>query len=278
MATDYVTIEGLHQSYGDVLVFQNFSLRVGKGEFVTLIGPNACGKTTLLRLLSGELRDEPALGVRVKGGIKVNGLPVGEVRRSMIYQRYTDMLLPWRTAYRNIAFPLELRRLKGDAIPNRIKGFFSDMGISLRGAEGDIGNWTIAIGKREVPLGRYPHELSGGQQQMIALLTALIHEPKLLLLDEPFSSLDQQNSLWIQETISALSSRSHLTAIMATHNLDEALFMSDRIVFLTEKPAHIRKDVRVELAKPRTVEVVGDPEYAQLKRQIISLFKEVMET
>ena len=209
-------LEGVARSFGKVEVFRDLDLEVGAGEFVAIVGPSGCGKTTLLNLLSGY--DRPTSGTVTRSGAT-----------RMVYQQ--DGLLPWRTAAGNIA--LGLRHVKKRAERARqIQAMLHLIGLENFGHH-------------------YPHELSGGMRQRVEIARALAAEADILLLDEPFSSLDYLTRLRLRGELARLLREKPRTVVFVTHDIEEAAHLADRIVVLSERPARIRCQMRIDLPRPR---------------------------
>ncbi|WP_218096188.1 ABC transporter ATP-binding protein [Paenibacillus solanacearum] len=216
-------LEGVSQVYvsakGAFLALQDVGLTVNQGEFVSLIGPSGCGKTTLLSLISGLMA--PSAGkVTVLGEAVVRPTPkVG-------YMLQQDYLFPWRTIYENAALGLELMGRLNDTSKLYVKELLGEMGLA-RQAD------------------RYPHHLSGGMRQRVALVRTLATEPDLLLLDEPFSALDYQTKLQLEDLVVETLKSRNKTAVLVTHDISEAIAMSDRVVMMQPNPGRIMTEVEV---------------------------------
>jgi NitT/TauT family transport system ATP-binding protein len=217
-------------------VLDDVSFQVEPGAFVALIGPSGCGKSTLLRLLAG--LDEP-----VAGDLLVDGLPIDGPDPSRILVFQDPTLFPWRTVWDNVALGLEAQGILKQA-RRRV-----DEALRLVGLDG--------FAKA------YPHQLSGGMAQRTSLARALVNDPRLLLLDEPLGKLDSLTRLTMQEELVALWQRARMTALLVTHDVEEALFLSQRVLVFGPRPARIVADVAVDLPYPRHR---GDPRLAELRR------------
>jgi NitT/TauT family transport system ATP-binding protein len=209
-------IKDVSVSFGSVEVFRNFSLEISLGEFVAVVGPSGCGKTTLLNLLSGFLK--PSLGSVVCSG-----------RVRMVYQH--DGLLPWQTAAENIA--LGLRDLSSEAERQRQL------------------NEMLRLINLEEFAEHYPHQLSGGMRQRVELARALAGNTDILLLDEPFSSLDYLTALRLRQELARMLEELPRTVVLVTHDIEEAAQLADRILVLSERPARICRELRMSLHRPR---------------------------
>ena len=219
---------GLTKSFGDLQVLRGVSLRIEAGETVALLGPSGCGKTTLLRILLG--LESPEEG-RVDAPLGRAGyLPQGA------------LLFPWKTALGNIELPLRIR------------------GESKGARRCEIERWLPAFGLDGFA-NAYPHELSGGMQQRVGICRALIHDPTLLAMDEPFAALDamtrEEMSIWLLR----LWRERQKTVLFVTHNIREAVLLADRVVVMTHRPGRIVKEIKVNLPRPREMDMEFSPEF-----------------
>lgn len=204
---------------------RNVSFDVKDGEFICLLGPSGCGKTTLLRIIAG-------LEILTSGEITLNGTPITgpDPKRGMVFQQYS--LFPWRTVIDNISFGLEMQGVKKTEARNQVEKYINLVGL-------------------EQFKNSYPYELSGGMQQRAAIARALANEPEVLLMDEPFGALDAQTRNILQDELLKIWEQRHVTVLFVTHSVDEAVFLSDRIVVMTSRPGRLREIVNVELPRPR---------------------------
>jgi NitT/TauT family transport system ATP-binding protein len=201
------------------------SLRVGSGEFVSLVGPSGCGKSSLLWIIAGLVR--PSVG-----RVEVLGRPVSGVSREVGIIIQQDALLPWRDARENVALPLRFR------------------GVSKRVARARADDWLSRVGLRGFE-SSYPHQLSGGMRKRVAIAATLAFEPKVLLLDEPFSALDVQTRNLMENDLLDLWTGSGQSVLFITHDLDEAVGLADRVVVMTASPGTVLEEHPVDLARPR---------------------------
>ena len=228
--------------YGQLDVLADLSLTVGSSEIVSIVGPSGCGKTTLLRCVGGLNR--------LNGGeIRIDGQVVEKPRPSvsMVFQHFG--LFPWKTLWNNIAYGLKLRGDPKEAIEHRVAEAIELVG--LKGFEKS-----------------YPHQLSGGMQQRAGLARALVMEPRLLLMDEPFSAIDAQTREQLQFELLRIWDRRPTAMMFVTHAIDEAVLVGDRVVVLAGRPAHVRAIRDVNLARPRDRSVVSSPTFINLREQV----------
>jgi NitT/TauT family transport system ATP-binding protein len=226
------------------------NLEVGRGEFVALVGPTGCGKSTLLNVAAGLIAPSA-------GSVSVFGKPLSELNRHAGYLFQTDSLMPWRTARENIALGLELR------------------GLRKAEAGGRADEWIVRVGLNGHEH-KYQHELSGGMRKRVALAQTLILEPKILLMDEPFSALDVQTRSLMENELLALWSQDRKSVIFVTHDIEEAIALSDRVVVLSAGPAsRPLRDFRIDLPRPRDVsEVRLSPHFLELHSAIWHVLKQ----
>lgn len=229
------------------------SLRIGEGEFVALVGPSGCGKSTILKLVSGLVG--PSSGVVIVGGREV---AAKALRVGMAFQNPT--MLPWMTIEQNVMLPLKI-----------VEPFRSDFARLRRGAFRDKAHALLAQVGLEGFAGHYPWQLSGGMLQRANLCRALIHEPRLLLLDEPFGALDQftREELWGILQDLWLSHRP--TVLLVTHDLREAGFLASRICVMSARPGRVIDDSAVDFARPRTIAMTFDPHFVALNQRLREL-------
>ena len=227
------------------LVLAGISLVIRRGEFVSFVGPSGCGKSTLLRLLAGLLR--PSTGMLTRPG---DGSGTGTTRVGFVFQHPT--LLPWRTAVQNIRLPLELGRVKlARQLPDdQIRRLLEQGGLSCTDAD------------------KRPSQLSGGMQMRLSLARALATDPGVLLLDEPLAAVDDLLRLRLQEDIRQLHADRGLTSVLVTHNLLEAVFLSDRVFVLTGTPASVVAEVAVDWAGDRNAEFRNSSVFAECSRDL----------
>jgi NitT/TauT family transport system ATP-binding protein len=234
-----LSVEHVTKCFGNgeaaVTAVDDFSFDVAEGEFVTLIGPSGCGKTTLFHIIGG-LTGEYQGRVRVAGETITGPHPA----IGMVFQE--ESTFPWRSVIDNVAFPLELRGIARAERLERARHYVTMVG--LRGFER-----------------RHPAELSGGMRQRVAIARTLAAQPKILLMDEPFASLDEQTRLLLGAKVTEIQQDLRQTTLLITHSLTEAVQLSDRIVVMTFRPGRVRRVVEVKLPRPRTEAVVTSPEF-----------------
>jgi ABC-type nitrate/sulfonate/bicarbonate transport system ATPase subunit len=233
---------------GPTLALQPTDLAAQPGEFVAILGPSGCGKSTLLRIVAG--LDRPSGGVVTLDGAPVTG-PGPD--RGMVFQSYT--LFPWLTVAQNIRFGLEERGL-----PPAEQAAIADRFIARTGLRGFENHW--------------PRQLSGGMQQRCALARALANDPEILLLDEPFGALDHQTRELMQELLLEIWEADRKTVLFVTHDIDEAIFLANRVVVMSARPGRIKADVPIPLPYPRDWTMKTAPAFATLKARLMGEIRE----
>jgi NitT/TauT family transport system ATP-binding protein len=254
----YLYVRGVSKHYdtapdprmgsGGMRVLDNISFTAKQGEFVTIVGPNGCGKSTFFRMLSG-LEDTDY------GRILIGGKTIEEAKIGYVFQNYRESLYPWRTCLGNLMVPLEL-----DGVPRR-----------ERKQKVDEFLWRLDMSVRE---DAYPYELSGGQQQMLGILRALVYEPDILLLDEPFSSLDFQTTLYMHDKIMEVWEKTGITVVFISHNIHEAVYLADKVVVFSKRPARVVEVIETNLPRPRDYKVTESDQFFEVRNRVMELFRE----
>jgi ABC-type nitrate/sulfonate/bicarbonate transport system ATPase subunit len=244
MTETKLTIDSVEVRFGETQALAETSLEVKNGEFITLVGPSGCGKTTLMNVIAG--LQQPTSGRVVMDGANIAGRP-GHVG----YMFQKDLLIPWRTVTGNIVLGAALtgRATKADRADARE--------LAARYGLGDF-------------VDHYPHALSGGMRQRVALMRTLAFHKDVLLLDEPFGALDAQTRLEMQQWLLQVWADSGRTVLFITHDVDEAVFLADRVVVMSARPGRIQAVHEVGLPRPRTVDTLMTPAFMELKSQVLS--------
>lgn len=244
-------VENLSKSYGEIEILKGIDLEVAPGEIIAIVGPSGVGKTTLLRSLSG-LTDLTAGSVTV-GEDVVKG-PVREI--GLVFQDYRGSLMPWMRTLENVAFPLEGKGVAKAQREEIARNCLADVGL-------------------EHAAHQYPWELSGGMQQRVSIARTLAYDAHILLMDEPFGSLDAQTKLVLEDLVIDLQRRLGISVILVTHDIDEAVYMSDRVVVLNGKPAGVVDVVDIELGRIREqIATKSDPKFVEARNRVM---REIME-
>ncbi len=226
-----------------LVALYDVSLSIRRNEFVSLLGPSGCGKTTLIRIIAGLLAPD-------RGEVLVNGQRVTAPGRDrcMVFQQFG--LLPWRTVLSNVEFGLEIEGLARAERRAAAEKYLEIVG--LKGFE----NY-------------YPHQISGGMQQRVGIARALSKRPEILLMDEPFGAVDAQTREQLQEELLKIWAQTESTVVFVTHSIDEAIYLSDRVVVMQARPGRIKEEVRIDLPRPRWEgDVKADPRFAQLRARL----------
>ena len=238
--------EGLCHEYrsgsGRLLALDGVSLAVGRGEFIAIAGPSGCGKSTLLRILGGLLNP-------TEGRVLLDGEPLPAPRRQVGYVFQKVNLMPWRTVLRNVTLPLEVAEVPRRRAERQAREMLALVGLT--GFEGV-----------------YPRQLSGGMAQRVAIARALVGEPQVLLLDEPFGSLDALSREQMNLELLRIWQARQVTAVMVTHDLQEAIFCGDRVLVMSPRPGRISAGVVVDLPRPRRLEVMYTEFFGALSRRV----------
>ena len=238
-------VEHLKKSYGEVEAVGDLSFDVAAGEFVCVVGPSGCGKTTLLKCVAGLMA--PTAGKVALEGAPVDGPPD---TMALVFQEYSRSLFPWMTVRQNVAFPLRRKRIEKAEAQRLVDQALRSVGLA--GA-----------------LDRYPWQLSGGMQQRVAIARALAYQPRILLMDEPFASVDAQTRADLEDLVLEVRSQYEVTVVFVTHDIDEAVYLSDRIIVLTPSPTEVREVLDVGLPRPRDQVATKElPEFARLRAHV----------
>ena len=246
-----IQIEQVVLRYGQgkkaVLALDGISLRVERNEFCAIVGPSGCGKSSLLYLVAG-------LEERTDGTISVGGKVVTEPgpERGMVFQGYT--LFPWLNVADNIAYGPRRQGMAPRMIDDLVKHFLAEVGLSKFAKH-------------------YPAQLSGGMKQRVALARALANDPEVLLMDEPFGALDSQTRYSMQKLLLRVWEHSKKTVLFVTHDIDEAILLADRVIVMSGRPGQIKKEIRVDFPRPRDVDIMMEPAFIAMKREILALLK-----
>jgi NitT/TauT family transport system ATP-binding protein len=227
-----------------IVALQDLSLHVEAGEFLSILGPSGCGKSTLIGTIAGFQRP-------FKGALLVDGANVGSPGpdRGVVFQQAT--LFPWKSVRQNVDFGLRLRHLSRHERVSILDSIFRKVGLSEF-------------------VNHYPTQLSGGMQQRVGLARVLVNQPRVMLMDEPFGSLDAQTRLQMQELLLQVWSEFRMTVVFVTHDIDEALFLGSRVAVLTRRPGRLKRVIPVELPRPRKIDVLVSPEFMRLKRECMN--------
>jgi NitT/TauT family transport system ATP-binding protein len=231
-------------------VLDDFTLQIGSGEFVSLLGPSGCGKSTFLNILAG-------LDTYNGGAVFVDGKRVDGVNKKIgvVFQAYG--LFPWLTAQRNVEAALKIRGVGKAERKQRAARVLKTVGL-------------------EAAAGRYPHQLSGGMRQRVAIARVLAYEPEILVFDEPFAALDAQTREFLQGELLRIweAGETKKTVLFVTHSIDEAIFLSDRIAVMTQAPGKVKASFDIDLPRPRNSQVRNSEEFAHIRARVARVLEE----
>ncbi|MGC9671082.1 ABC transporter ATP-binding protein [Planosporangium sp. 12N6] len=255
--TAKISFQGVGKTFSSrgrqLSALEDITFDVRRGEFLALVGPSGCGKSTLLDLLAG-------LSAPTTGAIEVDGAPVTGpgLDRGVVFQQYA--LLPWRTAQANVEFGLEAKGVARRERADRARHFLDLVGLS---GFGD----------------RYPHELSGGMKQRVAIARSLAFDPDVLLMDEPFAALDAQTRDSLQDELLRIWERTNKTIVFITHGIDEAVYLGQRVAVMTSRPGRIKKIIDIPLgSRTETEDLRSDPTFARYRHEIWALLRDEVVT
>jgi ABC-type nitrate/sulfonate/bicarbonate transport system ATPase subunit len=239
-----IQVENLTKIFGDLLVLKDLNFDIYDGEFLCVVGPTGCGKTTFCNVVSRLLPS-------TKGSISMDGEEINPSRHNVSFVFQEPSCIPWRTVWQDIGIGLEIKKVHPLETQRRLKDI-----IQLVGLEGfeDF----------------YPHQISAGMKQRVAIARAFVTEPDLLLMDEPFGQLDSNTRFQIETRLIELWEKTKRTVIFVTHNLEEAVYLAERILVLTNKPTTIKEVVKVDLPRPRNF---ADPKFVSIRRRVTDLVK-----
>ena len=245
-----LVLSGVGLRFGAQAVLEGIDLSIGRGEFVCVLGPSGCGKTTLLRVLAG-LYQPTAGNVACRGEMMTR--PRQDI--AIIFQDYGRALLPWRTAHGNVALALEAMGVRRELRDSRISALLAKVGLAGQDK-------------------KYPSEMSGGMQQRLQIARCLAQDPKVLLMDEPFGALDAMTRQGLQDEILSIVAATGATAFFVTHDIEEAVYLGDRVIGLLPHPGRIGIDLRIDLPKPRDQLTTREhPEFLRLRRELFDFIK-----
>jgi NitT/TauT family transport system ATP-binding protein len=242
----HITIRGLHKSFAGAPLYENFNFDLPHKKIISIFGPNGCGKSTLMNMIAG-------LTPLDKGEILFDGKLLKDIKIGYVFQNYREALFPWLRAIDNIAYPLRRSGMKEAEVLARTLELVKDFDIKF-------------------DLNRYPYELSGGQQQTVCIMRALAPRPEVIFLDEPFSALDYEMTLFIRDKLQEIHMKTGVTLVIVSHDLEDAVFLSDRILLLTKRPTTVAEYIHFDLARPRTAEDAANPEFVSTKAHALSVF------
>ncbi len=248
----YILFKNLSKSFlhnsEKLQVLKNLNLEVRRGEFLVIFGPNGCGKTTLLNIIAGlEKQDE--------GKLTIEGKSLENKKVGFVFQNYNESLLPWRSVKDNVALSLEANNTENkNEIERKATHFLKEVDLE-KFAE------------------KYPYQLSGGMKQLVSIARAFAYEPDFFLMDEPFSALDYDNRIKMEDKLLKLWSEHKKTVIFVSHDIEEAVYLADRIVVLAKRPTKVKEIINVRLKRPRNMEIRFSKEFFKTKNEVLKVFR-----
>ena len=245
--TAHITVRALQKQFQGSIIYDGFDLDIPRGRFVSVFGPNGCGKSTLINIIAGLIPPE-------NGEILFGGKTLAATKIGYVFQNYREALFPWLTSFANVEYPLKLMGIAASERRTRVEALIARLGVQL-------------------DLARYPYELSGGQQQLVSIMRALIVDPEVLFLDEPFSALDYEMTLFMREQLQHLFMDTGTTMVLVSHDLEEAVYLADHVLLLTRRPARIAAYVDIPIERPRHAETMSDSRFVELKRHCLDVFQ-----
>ncbi|HPU50591.1 MAG TPA: ABC transporter ATP-binding protein [Burkholderiaceae bacterium] len=242
-----ITIRGLMKTFAGSPLYNGLDLDIPKGRFISVFGPNGCGKSTLINLISGLI---PTDG----GEILFDGRGVADVTIGYVFQNYRDALFPWMSARDNIDYPLKVRGWDAARRQRRVDELIAQFEVGF-------------------DLKRRPFELSGGQQQLVSILRALAPEPEVMFLDEPFSALDYEMTLFIREKLQTVFEQTGVTMLLVSHDLEEAVYLADHVLLLTKRPTQVADIIDFAAPRPRNDATLSAPDFVATKARSLAIFQ-----
>lgn len=243
----HVTIRGLSKRFDKAVIYDNFDLDIPRGELISVFGPNGCGKSTLINMIAGLIPPDA-------GEILFDGMRLNEIKFGYVFQNYREALFPWMRAFDNIAYPLKMMGASPAERRARTEKLVAHLGV-------------------KIDLNLYPYLMSGGQQQLVSIMRALVVEPEILFLDEPFSALDYEMTLFMRDQLQRIFMESGTTMVLVSHDLEEAVYLADRVLLLSRHPARVADFTPVAAARPRTDATLSDADFVHTKAHCLEVFQ-----
>jgi NitT/TauT family transport system ATP-binding protein len=243
----HITIRGLAKRYQGAVIYDGFDFDIPRGEFLSIFGPNGCGKSTLINIVAGLIPADA-------GTILFGGKTLKETKIGYVFQNYREALFPWLRSIDNVEYPLRLARLPKAERDAKVERLVAHLGV-------------------KIDLNRYPYELSGGQQQLVSIMRALVVEPEVLFLDEPFSALDYEMTLFMRSQLQRIFMETRTTTVLVSHDLEEAVYLADRVLLLSRRPARVADYPAIRMPRPRNDETLSDPAFVAVKGHCLEVFQ-----
>ena len=252
MNTTHITIRGLTKSFAGQPLYSGFDLNFPRSKITSVFGPNGCGKSTLINMIAGLMPIDA-------GEILFDGKRLHETVIGYVFQNYRDALFPWKKSIDNIKYPLQIAGKSPAECEARTQELIQSFDVRF-------------------DLNRYPYELSGGQQQLISIMRALATQPEVLFLDEPFSALDYEMTLFMRDKLQAIFQATKTTMIVVSHDLDEAVYLADEVLMLTRRPTKIAEVVDFNAARPRSPGTLTTQDFIHAKSRCLDVFQREVRT
>jgi NitT/TauT family transport system ATP-binding protein len=243
----HVTVRGLSKRFNDAVIYDKFDLDIPRGKLVSIFGPNGCGKSTLINMIAGLIPTDA-------GEILFDGQTINEITFGYVFQNYREALFPWSRAIENIEYPLKLKNLPKRERDQRVERLVDRLGV-------------------KIDLNLYPYQMSGGQQQLVSIMRAVVVDPEILFLDEPFSALDYEMTLFMREQLQRLFVETRTTTLLVSHDLEEAVYLADNILLLSRGPARVADFVSYDAPRLRSDATLSDAEFVRTKAHCLEVFQ-----
>lgn len=247
----YISIKNLSKHFvhdsEKLQILDKVNLEVKKGEFLVFFGPNGCGKTTLLNIISGLDRQNA-------GFVSIDGKSMENKKVGFVFQNYNESLLPWRSARKNVQLPMEGGEESDEEIEKKAMHYLREVGL-------------------EKFADKFPYQLSGGMKQLVSIARAFAYNPDFFLMDEPFSALDYDNTIKMEDRLLKLWREHKKTIIFVSHDIDEAVYLADRIVVMSKRPTRVKKIFDVNLKRPRTMETRLSKKFFKVRNEVLKTFQ-----
>jgi NitT/TauT family transport system ATP-binding protein len=246
-ADTHITIRGLTKRFAGAAVYENFDLDIPHGKITSVFGPNGCGKSTLINMISGILPYD-------RGQILFEGKEARETRIGYVFQNYREAVFPWMRAIDNIRYPLQYLKISKGEQAERLDRLMQAFDVKL-------------------DLHRYPYQMSGGQQQLVSIMRALVVDPEVLFLDEPFSALDYEMVMFLRDRLQKVLVEREVTTMLVSHDLDEAVLLADHVLLLTKRPTQVADNLLFNTPRPRTADTTLTPRFIEVKSEALAIFQ-----
>jgi NitT/TauT family transport system ATP-binding protein len=242
-----MTVRGLRKTFDGAVVYDDFGIELPLGHFISIFGPNGCGKSTLINMIAGLIPVDA-------GEILLSGKPLNQIKFGYVFQNYREALFPWLRSFDNIEYPLKVMKLRKAARRAKVERLVAHLGV-------------------KIDLNRYPYQLSGGQQQLVSIMRALVVDPEILFLDEPFSALDYEMTLFMREQLQRIFMETETTTVLVSHDLEEAVYLADRVLLLSRHPARIADLVSYDAPRPRNDDTLSESDFVSVKAHCLEIFQ-----